>query len=232
MTIPAEVRWGGGHAPLPVEWVLPDGRPLPGTAGDSPIDFSRHMRRLCSDIASRCETLRHVRMPRVLVSFTPSRNRNRYGLQARVTPMRHRAGRLVRRMGSSDFQVQRYFVNDVEMLYLLTFCLPRFFNQPFEEKLATVFHELFHMSPAFDGDLRRHPGRYAVHSPSKADYESNAMRLMGNYLKGHGRPEVFAFLKHRYRDLWLKHGGIRGVRVPRPRLLPIGQALRPAAKGR
>lgn len=231
MAIPPKLHWGGVHEPLPVDWVLPDGHPLPGTAGDSPIDFSRHMQRLCTDIATRCDTFRHVRMSRVLVSFTPSRNRNRYGLQARVTPMRHCAGRLIRRVGAGEYQVQRYFVNGVEMLYLLTFCLPRFFNQPFEEKLATVFHELFHISPAFDGDLRRHPGRYVVHSSSKADYESNAMRLMDDYLNGHDRPELFAFLRHRYRDLWLKHGGIRGVRVPRPRLLPLGRVLRPAAKG-
>ena len=30
-----------------------------------------------------------------------------------------------------------------------------FLDQTFEEKLVTVFHELYHISPAFDGDLRR-----------------------------------------------------------------------------
>src|SRR5687767_7193139 len=119
--IPAEVRWGSRYDPLPTDWVLPDGRSLPRTAGDTPLDFCRHMRRLCTDIATRCDAFRHVRMPRVLLSFTPARNRNRFGLQARVTPMRFHAGRTVHR----DHQVQRYFVNDVEMLYLMTFCLPR-----------------------------------------------------------------------------------------------------------
>jgi len=169
-------------------------------------------------------------MPRVLLSYTPSRNRNRFGLQARVTPMRFRAGAPVRHVDSCEYQVQRYFVNDVEMLYLMTFCLPRFFNQPFEEKLSTVFHEMFHISPAFDGDLRRHEGRYVVHSRSKADYEANVNALMEQYLKGHGRPELFEFLQHPYRDLWLRHGGIRAAIVPRPKLLPVGRALRPAAK--
>lgn len=228
LLIPAEVRWGSRYEPLPTDWVLPEGRPLPRTAGDTPLDFCRHMRRLCIDIAARCEPLCHIRMPRVLLSFTPARNRNRFGLQARVTPMRFRAGRTVHR----DHQVQRYFVNDVEMLYLMTFCLPRFFNQPFEEKLSTVFHELFHMNPAFDGDLRRHEGRYTLHSRSKADYEANIEKLTAGYVKDHDRPELFDFLRHPYRDLWLKHGGIRAAIVPRPKLLPVGRVLRTAAKER
>ena len=228
--IPPEVRWGAGHDPLPMQWVLPDGRPLPNSAGDTPLDFGRHMRRLCTDIAGRCEGLGHIRMPQVLLSFTPARNRNRFGLQARVTPMRFRHGSDVGTLPTREYRVQRYFVNGVEMMYLLTFCLPRFFNQPFEEKLSTVFHELFHMSPEFDGDLRRHHGRYAVHSRSKADYEKKVDGLMNEYLDGHARPELFDFLRHPYRDLWLKHGGIRAAIVPRPKLLPLGRVLRPAAK--
>jgi predicted metallopeptidase len=231
-TIPSEVRWGSAVRPLPVDWVLPDGRPLPRTAGDTPLDFCRHMRRLCADIAARCEELSHVHMPRVLVSFTPARNRNRFGLQARVTPMRFRSGGTVRALPVREYRIQRYFVNDVEMLYLMTFCLPRFFNQPFEEKLSTVFHEMLHIGPAFDGDLRRHDGRYDVHSRSKADYEARVEKLMAGYLKDHDRPELFDFLQHGYRDLWLKHGGIRGVIVPRPKLLPVGRPLRTAAKQR
>ena len=38
---------------------------------------------------------------------------------------------------------------------------------PFEEKLTTVFHELYHISPMFDGDIRRLEGRYHVHSHSQ-----------------------------------------------------------------
>ncbi len=168
-------------------------------------------------------------MPRVLVTFTPSRNRSRYGLQARVTPLRFRDGRLVRRHGAVEYQVQRFFVNGREMLYILTFCLPRFLDQSFEEKLVTVFHELYHISPAFDGDLRRHPGRYAVHSHSKDRYDSHMAELVKEYLADHPEPSVFSFLRAGYRELWDRHGGIVGVVVPRPKLLPVGWTTARAA---
>ena len=101
---------------------------------------------------------------------------------------------MTRRHGSAEYQVQRFFVDGREMLYVLTFCLPRFLDQPFDEKLVTVFHELYHVSPAFDGDLRRHPGRYAVHSHSKDRYDSRMAELVDEYVEDHPEPELFGFL--------------------------------------
>jgi hypothetical protein len=228
--LPLELRWDA-RRPLPTRWVIPDGaRPRAPAAG---FDFTARMRRLCEDVAGRCEELRHVHMPRVLLTFTPSRNRSRYGLQARVTPLRFRHGALTRRHGAVEYQVQRFFVDGREMLYVLTFCLPRFLDQPFREKLVTVFHELYHVSPEFDGDLRRHPGRYAVHSHSKDRYDSRMAELVKEYVADHPEPGVFNFLRAGYRELWERHGGVTGVVVPRPKLLPVGLATtRAAARNR
>ena len=230
--LPLELRWDAGR-PLPAKWVIPDGtRARPAEPGAArAFDFTAQMRALCADVAARCEALRHIRMPRVLVTFTPSRNRSRYGLQARVTPLRFRDGELTRRHGATDYQVQRFFVDGCEMLYVLTFCLPRFLDQPFGEKLVTVFHELYHIGPAFDGDLRRHPGRYAVHSHSKDRYDARMAELVRDYLADHPQPELFHFLRSSYRALWEQYGGVTGVVVPRPKLLPVGDAAREAAQG-
>lgn len=229
--LPLELRWDA-HSPLPARWVIPDGARVRVSEPPSAraFDFTGRMRELCEDVSARCEELRHVHMPRVLVTFTPSRNRSRYGLQARVTPLRFRDGELTRRHGSTDYQVQRFFVDGSEMLYVLTFCLPRFLDQPFREKLVTVFHELYHIGPAFDGDLRRHPGRYAVHSHSKDRYDARMAELVRDYMADHPEPAVFDFLKASYRELWDAHGGITGVVVPRPKLLPVGDAASQAAR--
>lgn len=219
--LPLELRWDASR-PLPARWAIPDGRRhrVSEALSAAGFDFSAAMTALCEDVVARCEELAHVHMSRVLLSFTPCRNRSRFGLQARVTPLRFRHGTLTRRHGAVEYQVQRYFVNDVEMLYLLTFCLPRFLDQSFDEKLVTIFHELYHVSPAFDGDLRRHPGRYAVHSRSKDGYDSRMAELVKEYLADHPDPSVFDFLRSGYRELWDRHGGIHGVVVPRPKLLP------------
>jgi len=40
--------------------------------------------------------------------------------------MRFRGGQLVRGHRGISYQVQRYFVDGEEILYVMTFCLPRF----------------------------------------------------------------------------------------------------------
>ena len=53
--------------------------------------------------------------------------------------------------------------------------------------------------------------------------------LVKAYLADHPDPGVFGFLRRGYRDLWDRHGGIVGVVVPRPKLLPVGRAAARAA---
>ena len=117
--------------------------------------------------------------------------------------------------------VQRFFVDGREMLYLMTFCLPRFLDQSFDEKLITVFHELYHISPTFDGDLRRHEGRYAIHSHSQRCYDQHMAHLARAYLAGRPDPSLHAFLRLNFGQLQHRHGKVEAVVVPRPKLLPV-----------
>src|SRR5262249_7127701 len=122
-----------------------------GAAG-RPFDFCGHVRKLCADIAEHCGELRHIDVNRLLIAITQGRSSRPHGLQARVTPLRFAGGQLRRRRRGIMYQVQRYFVEGTEMLYLVTFCLPRFLDQDFQDKFITLFHELYHISPSFEGD--------------------------------------------------------------------------------
>jgi predicted metallopeptidase len=230
---PLLYHWGGTHDPLPVQEVRGVGRsghlPL-GTEAppwlksgehDEPFDFCGHVRRLCVDIAGRCEELRHVHTERVLFAVTQARNGRAHGLQARVTPLRFHGGALYRRHRGARYQVQRLFVYGREMLYLMTFCLPRFLNQAFDDKIVTLFHELFHIGPRFDGDLRRHAGRYAVHSSSQHRYDEHMAALARAYLASGPDPDLHAFLRLNFAQLKHRHGSVVGIVVPRPKLVPV-----------
>jgi hypothetical protein len=188
---------------------------------DRPFDFSGHIRRLCDDIVRRCTELRHIDVSRLLFGATQARSGRPYGLQARVTPLRFRNGCLTRRRRDGAYQVQRYFVGPTEMLYLVTFCLPRFLDQDFDDKFVTIFHELYHISPAFEGDLRRHDGRYSLHSHSKRHYDSHMAHLAREYLATRPDPRLHAFLRMNFAQLQHRHGSVVGIIVPRPRLLPV-----------
>jgi predicted metallopeptidase len=188
---------------------------------DQPFDFCGHVARLCADIVRHSDALKHIDVSRLLFGVLQARSGRRHGLQARVTPLRCHGGALTRHRRGVAYQVQRYFVNGREMLYLVTFCLPRFLDQDFADKFVTLFHELYHISPAFEGDLRRHDGRCTFHTHSKRLYDSHMGELARGYLTNGADRSLHEFLRLNFAQLRHRHGAVVGVTVPRPRLIPV-----------
>src|SRR5205085_898866 len=140
-------------------------------------------------------------------------------------------GSLTRQRRGITYQVQRYFLENREFLYLMTFCLPRFLDQVFDDKFITLFHELFHISPACDGDLRSHGGRYALHSHSQKRYDERMAALARAYLAGRPDPTLHAFLQLDFAQLQRRHGSVVAVVVPRPKVVPLEKQTAAARHG-
>ena len=105
-----------------------------------------------------------------------------------------------------------------EMLYLLSFYLPRFLNHSFHEKLTTVFHELWHIGPQFDGDVRRHAGRCYAHGPSEREYHAGMDALAERWLAQEPPLETYRFLAYNFEQLVARHGRICGARIATPKI--------------
>ena len=212
-------HWGSAH-PLPTKWVSNSDRSFT-VANVQPLNFSVELRRIVTDVVARVPLFAHINPSAILYTFTWSRTRSKYGLLARITPMRFAEGRVTKQVRGKLYQAQRYYVDGKELLYVFTCCLPRFLDQTFEEKLITIFHELYHIGQKFDGDLRRHDGRYKYHTHSQKGYDAEMGKQVRQYLAAHDDPSRFAFLHLTFDQLWAKHGGIYGVKVPRPRMIGV-----------
>jgi predicted metallopeptidase len=182
--------------------------------------FSKAMRSLCEDVVLQSASFRHLDLSRILFTFTQARKGVRHGLQARVTPLRFRDGRETSRRRGRSYRVQQYQVEKKEILYLVDFCLPRYLDRAFEDKFVTLFHELYHISPQFDGDLRRHGGRYEFHTGSQKQYDRLMCALVRDYLTVGAEPKRYDFLRLTFDQLRARHGSVVGYRVPRPKVIP------------
>ena len=196
-------------------------RLLPDVDGPAAgFDFTTAMRRLCDDICTRLPELRHVDMSRVAVSFAQARSNVAHGLQAALTPLRFAGGaRSEFRHGQQVTCQQVLNPEGVEYLYILTFYLPRFLNHSVEEKLSTVLHELWHIGPKCDGDLRRHEGRCYVHGSSQDAYDSQMDGLARRWLALDPPHAVYGFLEMTHAELVAEFGPVYGQRIRSPRLL-------------
>jgi len=191
-------------------------------ASHQPFDFTLHIRRVCDDMIARMPELAHIDMSRVAVSFSQTRKAVPHGMFASLTPLRFAGGaRAIVRRGRT-VSIQPVCDRDGrEMLYILSFYLPRFQNLVLREKLITILHELWHICPDFSGDIRRHAGRYHAHSHSQAEYDEEMGRLADRWLALSPPDELWDFLRRDFRELAARHGGIVGLKIRRPRILPV-----------
>lgn len=186
------------------------------------FDFTSAMRRLIADMVRALPELSHIELDRVLIAFTQTRKRVPHGIQATLTPMRFQGGRRTTRRRGHWYRIQAC-VDETgrEMLYVLSFYLPRFLERPLDDKLVTILHELWHISPSFDGDLRRHPGRCYAHSHSQAQYDREMAVLSRRWLEGNPTRELYAFLEGSFSELLQSHGRVFGIQIKRPRLVRV-----------
>ena len=186
------------------------------------LDFSVEMRRLCVDVCSRLPELAHVDMAQVAVCTSQTRRNVSHGLYASLTPLRFEGGARENTKRGRTYRVEAVLDSSGrELLYILTFFLPRFCDLPLEEKLTTVLHELWHIGPDFDGDLRRFAGRFYAHGPSQKAYDDHVRRLAQKWLSLSPSEHLYDFLHPTFADLVAEHGRVVGLRMRSPKLIPV-----------
>ncbi len=188
----------------------------------SGFDFTDHVRRLCEDVAQRVPDMHHIEVGRVAFAFAQTRKRVSHGLYASLTPMRFEDGAEQGFRRGRKYAVQKLLnEHGEEYFYILTLYLPRFQNMSFDEKLVTIFHELWHINPEFNGDLRRHPGRCYQHTHSQAEYDAQMAKLSQYWLSRKPPESLHAFLRDDFQTLQRRFGRVFGRRIPHPKLLPL-----------
>jgi predicted metallopeptidase len=188
------------------------------------FDFCDAIQRLCEDVCNRHDAFQHIRMSDVVVTYAQTRSPVEWGMQAKLTPLRFEGGSRTTSRGRKTWTVQRIHANGREMLYVLTFYLPRFLNLPFDEKLVTVFHELYHIAPEFNGDIRRFDGACYMHTGSQKNYDRQMAAFANDYLRMQPPEHLWKFLTFDFQQLKHRYGDVVGIKIAIPRLVPVEEA--------
>jgi len=197
--------------------VLAESEPLTPAS----LDLSLLFADLCKDVRLRVPELEHLAPERILFALSRSRAQGSQGTYARIVPLRFAGGEreLQRRRGRfrETWRLPLLHHEGQEILYLVQIMVPRFFRLTRREKLATLLHELYHVSPRCDGDLRRFPGRNYAHGHSRKVFQKQVESLLDHYLAAGPAPALLTAFDISERDWEQGRVTIRGLRVPLPR---------------
>ena len=181
-------------------------------------------------LAQRVPDLAHIQPGRILHGVSQARSRSRYGVYAQCHALRFKHGSRELISRGWKFVWPEIRVSGQEVLYYITYFLPRFLDQPPQERLNTLLHELYHISPKFNGDLRRFNGRNEFHGSGSDDFDGEVARL-GAKVAREIDIERFQFLKLSFEELSTRFGAVVGNKLKRfaPRRVKLDRHARAPA---
>ncbi|ACM19718.1 hypothetical protein Geob_1358 [Geotalea daltonii FRC-32] len=186
------------------------------------LNLTGELERLIGGIVRLVPEFSHIDPQQLLVCISTTRNGGIHGTYAKIHPLRFEGGArtTTARRGRRTFTCTMPEVEygGTQILYLIYFLVPRFLNLPLREKLITVFHELYHVSPLFNGDLRRFPGRNFAHGSSTKKYNALMGKLVDTHIHGLEEKSLLAFLEGGMDELRLRHSAIVGRKFAAPRM--------------
>lgn len=180
------------------------------------VDYTAKMREVVEDICRRLPAFSHIDPRRIAICYAQTRRPGPHGTHASIYPLRFPGGERQATLQGRTWRMPSVAVEGGEALYALFFYLPRFCNLPREEKLVTVLHELYHISPEFDGDLRQPAGRWP-HGDSLKAYDTHMAEYAEAYLAAGPPAHLVGFLDLTFDELRERYGDIRGTTMRRPR---------------
>jgi hypothetical protein len=186
--------------------------------------YTEAIERVLELIVGSSSLFRHVRLERILVSFAQTRKRTPWGTFAKLVPLRFEGGALRGVEDGMVWEIAEYSFRGRDVLYILYVYLPRFHELDFRAKVLTLFHELYHVSPAMDGDLRRIPGPNPFHGPSREWFDDQLRPHVEDFLDRLGSSPELDFLREELSALQRRHEGILGLQVKQPEMRRLGPA--------
>ncbi|MDO4558777.1 MAG: hypothetical protein Q4C47_07420 [Planctomycetia bacterium] len=189
---------------------------------ETKFSLTGYVRDVCHDMTERIPAFSHIDVRRIAFGFSVTRNRTRYGVWASITPLRFEGGAVETiRRGRRVRLRQSWAPDGTEYLYIFRISFPRMWNLSFAEKVGTIAHELLHISPEFNGDIRRFRGRCYAHGSNLRNYDAYATALGERWISLSPPEELLAPMRLTCKELAMRYGRIVGAKVGRPRVIPI-----------
>lgn len=184
------------------------------------LNFTEEMLMLVRELVQVIDDFKHIEPNKIGISATKSKSGTSSGVLAYIIPLRYGEGSPINitQQGGRWYHwaMLPYYYKSSELLYIIYFLLPRFLNLSFEKKIETVVHELLHIHPRFNGDLRRFKGRNHFHY-SHSFYEKKTKELVNTFFSSLHNPSVYLFLKSNMKTLLRKYSKITASHFPEPK---------------
>ena len=188
---------------------------------DNEINLSEALASIIAHIVQYSPSLKHIDIGRILVCIASNKPGRRGGIYGKLVPLKFENGSEIVTYRGAFYKIPEISYNSRSVLYIVYFYIPRFFDLSWNEKLRVIFHELYHISPHFNGDIRRMGKIKTAHGHSKKRFDSFFMEELNNLLSHIQAGPYMGFLEMDTKSLFKRYKQVTGIRMKSPRPVVI-----------
>ncbi len=183
------------------------------------LDVTQMLKEIIFVITERYDSFRHINVENILITLATNRATSRRSLTfGKCVPLKFEGGERTRIYKNRKIAVPTVVIKDKIILYMIVFYKPHFFDLPLEYKIKVIFHELYHISPLFNGDIRRFGTRKSAHGFSREKYDMYFIDEMNDFVDFIKKTKYKKVLEMNYKQLHKNFGSVKFLRmkIPKP----------------
>ena len=173
------------------------------------------------DIIKSTDEFKSFDINKILVCCASNRKDSKGITYGKLQPLRFKDGSEIVQHNKSYYTIPKIVLNNIEILYILYLYIPKFFELPINDKINVMFHELYHISPKFNGDIRRMGNIKSAHGHSKKSFEEKYIKYASKYFSKINETPFYSFLQmsFEYIETQFKVIKYRRMKSIKPQLL-------------
>ena len=173
------------------------------------------------DMIKTTEEFNMFDLSKILICCASNRKDFRGATYGKLLPLRFKDGSEIIKHNGKLYTIPKVKINNTELLYIIYFYIPKFFNLSAKDKINVMFHELYHINPGFNGDIRRMGKVKSAHGHSKKNFEEKYIEYADTFYNSIQKAPYYNFLTMNTDDIQNQFSSIkyRRMKSVRPVLL-------------
>lgn len=153
------------------------------------------------EIVSSTDEFKNYDCNQILICAASNRSNGRGATYGKLQPLRFENGSPIINHRGRVYAMPNVTFNNHEIKYIIYYYFPKFFDLPAKEKINVMFHELYHISPDFNGDIRRMGKFKKAHGHSKKFFEEQYLYMADSFYKNIKDTSYHSFLEMTSKEL-------------------------------
>ncbi len=188
------------------------------------INITDIMTLLLFEAIKTSHNYRHFDINKILIAGSQNKPWGKNAIFSKVIPLRFEGGEQRTRHNDEEYCFPRVTRGEHEILYIIYFYFPSFFDLDAKKKIEVLFHELHHISPAFNGDIRRHgKGKY-IHGHSGEKFNESFQEEANSFYQHIAGTNFFDFLDMNATEISSLFKKINMTKFKRPKIIKLSKS--------